>query len=221
MSHRWSLFGCVALVCGVCASSPPAAAAQADNTVSLSVSNELRARGSSLDDDEFELAGRTATRLLASAGISAEWRDCRTPGQSCGAVPATRVSVVVRLRPLARAVDPKVCGEVAHDYRGAPVLVVYLAPHAELVGAFRFHVASRANPALSQIRMGHLVGLTIAHEAGHWLGLSHARSGVMTARPGLDEVEALAARRLAFDAAQGAKLRVALRAQATLVAARR
>jgi hypothetical protein len=180
-------------------------------TVVLHVSAELRAPHSgALRDAEFEVAGRTARALLETAGISVELRDCRAARSDCEVSAPGNVVISVRLRPGRKTTDVTACGEVARDYLGRPVVVVYLPPHADLATAFRFHVASRSNPALGEIRTGHLIGLTLAHEVGHWLGLPHAASGVMKARPALEEVTALASQRLAFESRQGLRLRQAL-----------
>jgi hypothetical protein len=202
----------VALMSAVVACSPTLLLGGAsDATLVLHVSAELRARHSdALRDAEFEVAGRTTRTLLATAGISVEVRDCRPARADCEVSAPGHVVISVRLRPERKTTDVTACGEVARDYLGRPVVVVYLPPHVDLATAFRFHVASRSNPALGEIRTGHLVGLTVAHEVGHWLGLPHAASGVMKARPALEEVTALASQRLAFESQQGSGLRQAL-----------
>jgi hypothetical protein len=185
--------------------------AVADTVVVLQVTAELRVSPTNaLSDEEFDVAGRTVRALLETAGVRVEWRDCRAAGQDCEGSTRERVGARVRLRPQAKAADRLVSGEVARDYLGGPVIVAYLAPHVDLAAAFRFHVASRSNPSLGDIRIGQLVGLTLAHEVGHWLGLPHAPSGLMKARPALEEVTALASQRLAFESQQGSRLRHAL-----------
>jgi hypothetical protein len=182
-----------------------------DPTLASGVTAELQMLDSGdLHATELDIARRVARALLATAGVGAEWRDCSGVAPHCDVSELGQVAVRVRLRPERKATDGVACGEVVRDYLGRPVVVVYLPPHVDVATAFRFHVASRSNPALGQIRTGHLVGLTLAHEVGHWLGLPHAASGVMKARPGLDEVTALASQRLAFESRQGSSLRHAL-----------
>ena len=202
----------VALMSVVVACSPTVVLGGAsDATVVLHVSAELRApHFDGFRDAEFDVAVRTARTLLATAGIAVELRDCRAASSECDVSAPSHVVINVRLRPSRKATDATACGEVVRDYLGRPVVVAYLPPHADLATAFRFHVASRSNPALGGIRTGDLVGLTLAHEVGHWLGLPHAISGVMKARPALEEVTALASQRLAFESQQASHLRSAL-----------
>lgn len=211
----------VALMAVVVACSPRLLLGDApDTTVVLDVSSELGApHPGALRDAEFEVAGRTARTLLATAGIAVEMRDCRVAMSGCDVSAPGGVVISVRLRPGRKATDVAACGEVARDYLGRSVVVVYLPPHADLATAFRFHIASRSNPALGEIRMGQLVGLTLAHEVGHWLGLPHAASGVMKARPSFEEVIALASQRLVFDSQQGTRLRHAVRQHSAAVVA--
>lgn len=172
-----------------------------------------------LDAEEVDNVQRVAQTLLTTAGIRALWRDCRRPDAQCDLSAPGRVAVLVRLRPERKHADSAACGEVVRDYRRRPVVIAYLPPHADLLSLFRFDVAARSNPALGGIRIGHLVGLTLAHEVGHWLGLSHAAAGVMKARPGVEEVSAMASQRLTFEARQGSQLRQALRQRAVEVVA--
>ena len=210
----------IALVSIVATCAPTAVSgADPDTVVVLNVTAELRTPSGALPDDEFDVAGRTVRTLLETAGIVVDWRDCRSARPDCEGSTRKPLAVEVRLRPQAKAADHFVCGEVTRDYLGRPVIVAYLAPHVDLAAAFRFHVASRSNPSLGDVRIGQLVGLTLAHEVGHWLGLPHAPSGVMKARPALEEVTALVAQQLAFAGAQGSRLRTALRDRSTAIVA--
>ena len=194
--------------------------AGSDPTLASGVTADLQILDSgNLHATELDIARRVARALLATAGVGAEWRDCSGADPHCDVSKLGQVAIRVRLRPERKSTDVTACGEVARDYLGRPVVVVYLPPHADLATAFRFHVASRSNPALGEIRTGHLVGLTLAHEVGHWLGLPHAASGVMKARPALEEVTALASQRLAFESQQGSRLRHALLQRSTAIVA--
>jgi hypothetical protein len=91
---------------------------------------------------------------------------------------------------------------------------------ADLVRAMRTSTAGRSHPALATVELGHLAGLTIAHELGHILGLPHAPSGVMKARPGMDEVVKLRASQLRFLPPDAARMRQTMVAFAATDSAR-
>ena len=175
--------------------------ADPDTVVVLNVTAELRApSGNALADDEFDVAGRTVRALLETAGIVVDWRDCRRRDLIVKDPPGSVSASEVRLRPASR---PNVSSVAKSRVTTLEDPSWRLSRTTCGPGtAFRFHVASRSNPALGDVRVGQLVGLTLAHEVGHWLGLPHAPSGVMKARPALEEVTDLVAQRLAFAGAQ-------------------
>jgi hypothetical protein len=199
--------------------SAPLSGARSDTHVSGVVAELQILASGDLHATEFAIARHTARELLETAGIGVEWRDCTGAVPGCDTSGPERIAIRVRLRTERKTTDVAACGEVARDYLNRPVVVAYLPPHLDLVSAFQFHVAARSNPALGHIRLGHLVGLTLAHEVGHWLGLTHAPSGVMKARLALEEVAALASQRLAFEPQQGSHLRQALRQRSIAVVA--
>jgi hypothetical protein len=158
-----------------------------------------------IDAATVKLARRIATELLESARIRSEWQDedAMGPRQGRGVV-----WIDVQLLPHRKATQPDASGEVAHDARThAPTVLMYMPRIADLVRAMHTSTAGRSRPGLATIELGHLAGLTIAHEVGHVLGLPHAPSGVMKARPGLDEVVELRASRLRFLPPDAARMR--------------
>jgi hypothetical protein len=171
-----------------------------------------------IDAATVKLAKAIATELLKSAGIQSEWQDDDATGPGGG---RGVLRIDVRLLPHRKATQPDVSGEVAHDARtGAPTVLVYMPRIADLVRAMRTSTAGRSHPALATVELGHLAGLTIAHELGHILGLPHAPSGVMKARPGMDEVVKLRASQLRFLPPDAARMRQTMVAFAATDSAR-
>ena len=164
----------------------------------------------SVDVPTLQLARTTASKLLASGRISAEWRECGTPEHSCtqssGPVP-----VVVLLLPVAKTTDEDVSGEVVEDQSTrAPTVLVYLPNLADRLRTIRQSAPGHSNPVLATLRLGHLIGLAIAHEVGHVFGLPHTPSGVMKARLATDDLIALHRARLAFTPRDTAAMTLAL-----------
>jgi hypothetical protein len=174
---------------------------------SPAIALRLGARGG-LDDAALHRVEQTVGSLLAPSGIGANWHGCQ-PLEACRSDHA--VMVLVQVLTVSKMTDGEVCGEFLRDQRsGVPTVLVYLPRVVELQQAMRDGSRARNNPALATLQIGDLVGLIIAHEVGHALGLPHGRSGVMKARPSVDDVIALRLSTLTFQQGEALVMRLAL-----------
>ncbi len=154
--------------------------------------------------EELRRAETEAEHILGRAGIETEWLAChplaRSGDTECPAAgPST---LVLRLVPRFVLVPNRV-GRDTMGYTTANVLTLSV----ELAKAVS---SSGAAP------LGEVLGLIIAHEAGHaFLGPRHSVSGIMRARWGLRDWELANRNGFLFHPRQAIDLRKALRARIT------
>jgi hypothetical protein len=94
------------------------------------------------------------------------------------------------------------------------MILIYVLRVREIVLEARRQGERRTHPTLFGMRIGDVLGLAIAHELGHVLGLEHASQGVMRARPDITDLMALDSAHLFFSARESAIMR--RRAELTL-----
>jgi hypothetical protein len=147
-----------------------------------------------------------AEALLTAAGVATAWRLC--DGTPCPAVPNGVPSVVAILQSKSHRGRCGLATRADHLVAGSVMVSV------PCVASVAFELSRSAkygtHPSLAMPRHVDLVGVVIAHEIAHLLGIGHASSGVM--RRGLhgDELIALRSGTLAFKPQEAARLRMAL-----------
>jgi len=152
---------------------------------------------------------RMAGHLLAAAALPVEWRVCDAAA-SCPAEDARAAAIVVILSSRGRQNGRENCGVAVQGTPGSGGTVLVSVP---CVAGVAFRLARRAgtgtHPLLAMPRHDDVVGAIVAHEIGHLLGVSHARSGLMRATLEADDIIALRRGKLSFSAADSRTMRIA------------
>lgn len=156
----------------------------------------------------LDLAKTLLTEVLESAQIRVDWHQCGKSDAACGTDDAAR-AVIVRVLP-AKLTDGHVCALANPGTAEGDVIMVFLPCHQDLVRTLRSKAVARSHPHLATLAIGRLLGLTIAHEIGHVLGLPHAPVGVMQARFDLGDLLDLGSSRLTFRPHEQLQMRQAL-----------
>jgi hypothetical protein len=169
----------------------------------------------SLGLEDRALASETARAVLDDAGVIVEWHECSALTTACPEPSGPNV-VTVRLLETT-AGRHQASGHLVRNFRHGSTALVYVPRHRELTRAVRHSPSGRVHPALSTLRTGHLLGLTIAHEVGHALGLHHGPTGVMKAHIGMEDILALRSSRLTFLPDESRRMRQAVSGGATLL----
>jgi len=161
-----------------------------------------------LDDANVRRARDSVAALMASAGIRSQWHDCH--GDGCPDPLDTSLSLDVLLLPQASRLDGSRVGEVMRNAAlRSPGVLVYVSALLDRLQAIQRSTRGRSDVRLWTLAPGDLVGLTIAHEIGHALGLHHDRkSRIMKAQFDADDFAAL--RSVRFDHSEGSTMRATL-----------
>ena len=167
---------------------------------------------SRMDPERTEDARRMAQGLLSAAGVESTWRLCRGYDDRCGEPAANARIVLIHVVAVGNEAKPSILGDAMAAPSALPIVHVYLPRIAELVGTFRRTGPERGLPQLLTLTTGQMVGLTIAHEIGHILGLRHGRAGIMREKLRAEDVAAARLLRLVFQPAERERMLVALRA---------
>jgi hypothetical protein len=166
----------------------------------LQVSTSVYGRLTSVDRDAAE---EMAGQLLEAAGVRVAWRRC-DESRDCPTEHGGRPRVNLILAAVARPT----CGRAALDtlHNGATVFVS-LPCLSEAARKMKTLTIARAHPLMFRLEARHLLGMTIAHELGHVLGLPHAPTGLMRSHLTAGEVLSFLEGRLTFTSEQSHRMR--------------
>jgi hypothetical protein len=169
-----------------------------------------------VDAADLEAARRQAEALLATADVGVDWRDCRQPG-ACNPDNETASTVTLILTSTMRPT----CGTAQLGAEGTQAtLVVSVECVTQAALDLRRRQAARSHPLLSTLESRHLLGVVIAHEIGHALGLRHAATGLMRGRFEIGEVLSLRQGMLAFSTGEASAMRTSALGGTALAEAR-
>jgi hypothetical protein len=147
-------------------------------------------------------AEQIARRLLDRAGLHVDWRHCDSSADCQDRPGAGRVTLILT------EARRRTCGMVALEPGGSGATALVSVPCvADVALTFQRRSSNRSHPVLARLGIPQLLGMTIAHELGHVLGLKHTPSGLMCARIESEEILALVSGNLTFSRAEAAQMR--------------
>jgi hypothetical protein len=157
---------------------------------------------------DLAVARTTADGLLTKAGIHTAWTTCSVLLESCG---SSNIPGTLTVRILPTNVTPRHAGgHLVRDFEHGSTALIHEPWHATLIQHIRNSSAGRSDPSLATLTVGHTMGLAIAHEVGHALGLHHTSRGVMKPLMDREDLRALRGNRLFFEGNQSDQMRQAL-----------
>jgi hypothetical protein len=117
--------------------------------------------------------------LLAPVPVAISWVDCDLDVDRCLSAASGTEVIEVLVQPTIKGWRTGVCGEAARSTSNDAAVIVFAPCARAVVDDLR---RRSKDPRLLTLRVGDLVGLTIAHELGHVWGLAHRPHGLMMPR---------------------------------------
>jgi hypothetical protein len=145
---------------------------------------------------------RLAEKLLTTAGVEVDWRDCSQPGACVGIETTAGVTLILI------STNRPTCGTAQLSAGGTSATVlVSVECVAQAALNLKRRQPGRSHPLLFTLEARHLLGAVVAHEVGHVFGLRHTATGLMHAHLGVDDVLALRQGTLTFSPLEAAQMR--------------